>query len=120
MTRAGVLRSRSSAGQAAVEAVAAFPLVVVAALLCLQAMAVGAVAVQADNAAHAAAVAYGEAGADSAERAARRAVPGWTRGRVSVSIGGGFARVTMRPRALFPGIAPALSARAPLPLAGGE
>lgn len=109
------------AGQAAVETVAAIPLALLAGLLCMQGLVVGACAVQADNAAHAAAVAYAESGGGAAAiAAARRALPGWSRGRVAVRLSHGRAIVTLRPRVLVPGVAPELSSRAPLPNGAGR
>ena len=58
---------------AVVEVVGLVPLVLLVGLICLQGLAIGATAVRADNAAHAAAVAFAERGAGSAAAAARAA-----------------------------------------------
>lgn len=97
-------------GQALVELVAIAPLVLLCALLGLQALAAGAAYVYADNAAHAAALA-GQLGGD-ADAAARAALPGWSRGRVGVVDRDGRLTVTVRPRALVPPLAKLLTARA--------
>ncbi len=107
---------RPQAGRGTVESVAALPLILVVGLLCMQGLVVGACVVQADNAAHAASVAYAETGgAAAAIAAARRALPGWSRGRVAVRVSRGRVVVTLRPRVLIPGIAPTLRSLAPLP-----
>ncbi len=112
----GSARVRPQRGQSTVEAIAGAPIVAVVGLLCLQALVVGAVAVQADNAAHAAAVAWAESGTSAARDAALRALPGWSRSRVDVRFSGGRARITVRPRALTPLALPKLRSSAPLPL----
>ena len=82
-------------GQASVELVALAPLIVVAVLAAAQLLAAGSAAVLADHAAEAGAVALLE-GADPAA-AARAALPGWSRSRVSVEITGRRVRVRVRP-----------------------
>ncbi len=114
-------RTIVSAGQSTVELLAAVPLVALVGLICLQGLIAGAISVQADNAAHAAAVAWahrGESGTDAAA-AARAALPGWARGRVRVRTTGNFIRVTLRPRTLIPGLGLEWHARSPLPVAEG-
>ena len=44
--------------------------------------------------------------------AARRALPGWSRGRLAVTVRGRVVRVALRPPGLLPGIASALGSRA--------
>lgn len=107
-TRPGA--GRREHGQALVELVATAPLVLLCALLSLQALAAGAAYVYADNAAHVAALA-GQLGGDTAA-AARAALPGWSRGRVRVAERDGRVTVTVRPRALVPPLARLLTARA--------
>lgn len=101
---------RRERGQALVELVATAPLVLLCALLGLQALAAGAAYVYADNAAHAAALA-GQLGGDRVG-GARAALPGWSRGRVGVVERGGRVTVTVRPRALVPPLAELLTAHA--------
>ena len=69
-------------GQAAVELVAALPALLFAALLALQLLAVGYASTLADGAAEAGALAAASGG--KAEKAARAALPGWTRDAVEV------------------------------------
>lgn len=94
---------RAEGGQSVVELVAATPIVLICGLLCLQALAAGASHVYADNASHAGALAA-TMGEDPA-RAARAALPGWSRGRVRVTVRRGSVRVRLRPRALVPPLA---------------
>ena len=82
-------------GQASVELVAATPLLLVLALVVFQLLAVGYAAVLAGNAAEAGALAL--AGGADARAAARASVPGWSRARMKVSVGGGDVSVRMRP-----------------------
>ncbi|MBI5310402.1 MAG: hypothetical protein HZB14_05165 [Actinobacteria bacterium] len=103
------MRRRSpQLGQALVETVASVPVLIVCAMLGMQGLAAGAAWLQADNAAHSAALAA-QSGGD-ASRAARAALPGWSRGRVSVSARHGRIDVWLTPRALFPPLAGALRA----------
>lgn len=97
-------------GQASVETVALAPLVVLCCLLGMQALIAGSNFVAAANSAHAGALA-GQLGHDPA-RAARRSVPGWSTGRVRVSSRSGRVAVELRPRAIVPGLAALLVARA--------
>jgi Flp pilus assembly protein TadG len=118
MTGAGTKRRQR--GQSTVEAVALAPIVLLVGLVCLQALVVGAGAVQVDNAAHAAAVAWAESGADAARRAASSALPGWSRSDVATRISGGRVYVSVRPRAVVPVRPPALRSSAPLASAGSQ
>lgn len=95
-------------GQSLVETVAALPVLMLCALAGLQALASGAAWIQADNAAHAAAVAAQTGG--RAEAAARESLPGWSRGRVKVRQRGGRVDVWLTPRSFLPGMARVLRA----------
>ena len=95
-------------GQALVETMAAIPVLLICALLGMQGLAAGVAWLQADNAAHAAALAA-QTGGD-ASRAARSALPGWSRGRVRVRNQGARVDVWLTPRALVPPLAPLLRA----------
>ncbi|HEX6652899.1 MAG TPA: hypothetical protein VF072_09160 [Thermoleophilaceae bacterium] len=86
-------------GQAAVELVATFPLLLVIALAVTQLFAVGSASVLAGNAAEAGALAL--AGGGDAPAAARAALPGWTRAHGRVSVEGGEVTVRLRPPALL-------------------
>ena len=99
---------RAERGQATVELVALAPLVVGAVLACAQLLAAGAARELADHAAGAGAIALLQ-GTD-APAAAREAVPGWSRGRVTVRIDGRRVRVVLRPRAFLPGLGGLLAA----------
>jgi hypothetical protein len=79
-------------GQATVELLAGLPALLLAALIALQLLATGYSLTIADGAAEAGALAL--AAGRPAEPAARAALPGWARDRVSVSVEGG--RVTVR------------------------
>jgi hypothetical protein len=85
----------SERGQASVELVAALPGLLLLALVIFQLLAVGYAAVLAGDAAEAGALAL--AGGADARAAARNAVPGWSRARMTVSVHGGDVRVAMRP-----------------------
>ena len=91
-------------GQSAVEVLSTVPLIAVAALLCMQALAAGVAVTSADHAAHAAVVALAGGDPATAQLAARRAIPGWARGRMRTRVSGDEVRVTLRPRAIFPGL----------------
>lgn len=96
-------------GQAAIETLAALPVLIVCVLVALQGLATGAAWLQADNAAHAAALAAQTGGDGSL--AARMALPGWSRGRVRVRERRGRVDVWLTPRALMPPLAPMLRVR---------
>jgi hypothetical protein len=96
MTAAARLRT-DVAGQASVELAVLAPLLVLVVLAAAQLLAAGAAAALADHAAEAGAVALLE-GADPAA-AARDAVPGWSRGRMTVAVDGRRVRVRLRPPA---------------------
>jgi len=102
----GVARARGFAGgrgQAAVELLAALPALLLAGLVAFQLLAVGWALSLADGAAEAGALAAA-AGTDPRE-AAREALPGWARERVTVSARGGGIRVELRPPSPLPGVA---------------
>jgi Flp pilus assembly protein TadG len=85
----------SERGQASVEVVAAVPALLLLALALFQLLAVGYAAVLAGDAAEAGALAV--AGGGDARAAARDAVPGWSRARMTVSVSGDSVRVAMLP-----------------------
>ncbi len=103
-------RRRCERGQSTVELVAIAPVVLLCALLGLQALVAGANFVVAGNAAHAGALA-GQLGRDP-RRAAREAAPGWSTSTRSVSVRDRRVVVRLRPRAIVPPLAPLLTARA--------
>jgi hypothetical protein len=94
-------------GQATVELVGILPVCVAVALGAGQLLAAGAAHELAGTAAQAGAMAILQGG-DPA-RAARAAVPGWSRSRMDVRVRGGRVRVRLRPVALVPGVAGSLS-----------
>ena len=83
--------TRSTRGQAAIESVAAVAIFILIGALSLQILATGHTASLADGAAEAAAVAV--VNGRSAERAARRSLPGWAAERAAVVRIGGAVRV---------------------------
>lgn len=86
----------SERGQASVELAAAVPALMLLALVVFQLLAVGYSSVLAGNAAEAGALAL--AGGANARAAARGAVPGWSRARMTVAVlGGSEVRVALRP-----------------------
>lgn len=98
---------RAKTGQASVELIAALPALAFAVALAVQLLLVGYSLTIADGAAEAGALA-GAAGRDARE-AARDALPGWARGRSSVSSAGGRVRVEVRPPAPLPALSDALT-----------
>lgn len=104
-------------GQAAIEVFALAPVVFVTGLICMQGFAAGANVVTADRAAHSAAVALLKGDAAAARRAASRALPAWSRGRVFVTGAGRRVTVRLRPRALLPGLASLLETESTVALA---
>jgi len=103
-------RAASHAGQAAVELVALLPLLVALALAVLQALAAGVAAELAGHAAQSGAVALAE-GRDG-EAAARAALPGWSRSRLTVAVHGTRVEVRVTPPSLLPGAGERLAASA--------
>lgn len=96
------IRWRSARGQAQIELVAGIPILLVAALIALQLLAVGYAQSLADGAAEAGAIAAAD-GRD-AESAARSGLPGWTESRVGVESADGEITVELDPPALLPGL----------------
>jgi hypothetical protein len=95
-------------GQAAIELLAALPLLLAAALAAGQLLAWGAARELAGHAAGAGAAALLQ---DRDPRAAARAaLPGWSRSRVEVAVDGRRVRVGVRPPGLVPGLARSLRA----------
>ena len=94
-------------GQATVEAVAAIPLLLLAGAVALQLLAAGYALTPADGAAEAGALAL--AGGRPARRATLDSLPGWARGRATVSVAGGEVKVRLLPPALLPTLADPLA-----------
>lgn len=94
-------------GQASVELAVLAPLLVVVVLAAAQLLAAGAAGELADHAAEAAAVALLQ-GTDPTA-AARHAVPGWSRRRMTVDVDGRRVRVRLRPPSMIPGLASLLA-----------
>ena len=84
-----------SRGQAAVELVAALPVLLLVAALALQLLIAGYALSLADGAAEAGALALASGG--SAREAARAALPGWARADVVVDVEGGRVNVRLLP-----------------------
>lgn len=97
-------------GQATVEAVAGIATLALAGLLCFQLLATGYTATVADGAAAAGAVAMIRG--EPVEPAVREALPGWARGRVSVSRAGTRIKIRLRPPSPFGSIAERLEVTA--------
>ena len=95
-------------GQATVELAVLAPLLAAVVLAAAQLLAAGAASVLADHAAEAGAVALLQ-DADPAA-AARAALPGWSRGRVRVTVEGRRVRVRLRPPAPVAGLGRMLEA----------
>jgi hypothetical protein len=106
-------------GQATLELIASIPLLLAAAAVVLQLLAVGYAQSLADGAAEAGAIAVGAG--RSADPAVRQALPGWAARRVEVDVDGGGVEVSLQPPSLLPRAAEALRvegsawARRPLP-----
>jgi hypothetical protein len=79
--------------------VAALPVLLLAALVALQLLAVGHAASLADGAAEAGALALASGG--SAAEASRAALPGWAEDDVAVSVRGGTVTVRLQPPSLL-------------------
>jgi hypothetical protein len=99
---------RSSEGQAAVETIALLPVLALVAASVGQFLAAGAAATMAGHAAEAGAVAIVE-GADPVA-AVGRALPGWPRSRVQITVAGRRVSVRLHPPALIPGLGALLDA----------
>jgi hypothetical protein len=98
---------RGERGQATVELVAGIPVLLLAALICLQLLAAGYALTLADGAAEAGALALAEGG--SAADAARKSLPGWADDNVSVAVEGEEVIVHLRPPSPFGTIADRLA-----------
>ena len=96
-------------GQASVELVVLAPMLVMVVLAVAQLLAAGAAGELADHAAEAGAVAMLQ-GADPAT-AARDALPGWSRSRMSVRVDGRRVQVRLRPPSPIPALADRLESR---------
>jgi hypothetical protein len=104
------LRLGDGAGQASIEVVALLPVLLVAGAATFEVLAAGAGRELAGHAAEAGAVALAQ-GADP-RRAARDALPGWSRPGLAVRVRGTRVEVRLRPPVAVPGLADALAARA--------
>jgi hypothetical protein len=101
---------RCADGQASVELVGMVPLVAAVVLAAAQFLAAGVTREYAGHAAEAGAVAMLQGG-DPVE-AARRALPGWSRGAMHVAVSGRAVRVRVRPVGLVPPLAARLESTA--------
>ena len=99
-----------SEGQASVELVAAIPILLAVTLAAAQLLAAGLCRELAGDAAGAGAAALLQS--RDPEAAARRALPGWSRGQLRVTRHGRELRVTISPPSLVPGLARLLSVEA--------
>ena len=99
---------RSARGQASIELLGTFPLLLVVALGAAQLLAAGLCREYAAQSARAGAAALLQGRAP--DEAARRAVPGWSSRSVDVTVEGRRVTVRVRPRAALPGLAPVLAA----------
>jgi Flp pilus assembly protein TadG len=106
----------SERGQASVELVAAVPALLLLALALFQLLAVGYAAVLAGDAAEAGALAVARGG--DVRAAARNAVPGWSRARMTVSVSGDSVRVRMRPPSPLAALADRLEVHGAAAVAG--
>jgi hypothetical protein len=109
--------AREVRGQASVELLGALPALLLVGLVAFQFLAVGYAAVLAGNAAEAGALAL--AGGGDARDAARHAVPGWSRAKMTVAVAGDAVRVRMRPPSPLAAVARELEVGARATL-GGE
>lgn len=96
-------RAGGERGQAQIELVAGVPLLLLAALVALQLLAVAYAQSLADGAAEAGAIAAADG--RGSEAAARAGLPGWAGSRVEVEADGGEVTVALDPPALLPGLA---------------
>ena len=106
----GERRGDAEDGQASVELVALLPLAALVALATGQLLAAGQARELAGNAAGAGAVALVQ-GTDPRD-AARAALPGWSHDRVTLRVDGRRVVVSLRPRAVLPGLSRRLTAMA--------
>ena len=108
----------SERGQASVELVAALPALLLLALVVFQLLAVGYSVVLAGDAAEAGALAL--AGGADARQAARAALPGWSRARLTVNVTGDSVRVAMRPPSALAVLTRTLEVHASAAVGGGS
>jgi Flp pilus assembly protein TadG len=101
-------RRTGESGQASVELVLVAPLIVLIVLAAAQLLAAGAAGELADHAAEAAAVAVLQG--EDPKAAARDAVPGWSRKRMSIQVTGRRIRVRLQPPSPIPALAGLLEA----------
>lgn len=94
-------------GQASLEVVAAIPVLLVVAVLCLQLLAAGYATTLVDGAAEAGALAL--AGGVPAEPAVEAALPGWARDRFELDRDGGRLTIELRPPSPFTAVGRALA-----------
>lgn len=100
-------RTLSPHGQASVELVALVPVLVAVALAIGQLLAAGAARELAGHAAEAAAIALGRG--DDAQAAARDALPGWSKDRLSIAVDGRRVVATVKPVSIVPPLADGLT-----------
>ena len=100
---------RSQRGQSSVAVVALLPLLLLIALVAGQLLAAGRCRELAGHAAAAGAAALLQD--EDPERAARQALPGWSRARLQVVVRGRSVRIALSPPGLLPGLADALRTR---------
>jgi len=110
MSGARIWPHPGSRGQATVELVAILPLGLLVALTIAQLLAAGSARELAGNAAEAGAAALLQ-GSDPG-KAARDALPGWSRDRATIRVAGRRVEVRLRPRAVVPLLADRLEAHA--------
>ena len=97
-------------GQASVELAAFLPLLLIVVLVVAQLLAAGRCRELVGQAAGAGAAALLQD--EDPVRAARRALPGWSRGRLDVTVHGRVVSAVLRPPGLVPGLSGLLRARA--------
>lgn len=90
-------------GQASVELLGGIPALLLLGLIVFQALAVGYSTVLAGTAAEAAAISL--AGGGDPRSAARAAVPGWSRARMTVAVAADRVEIAMRPPSPIPAVA---------------
>jgi hypothetical protein len=100
--------SAPARGQATVEVVAMLPLLAAVGVAILQLLAAGAASEYAGHAAEAGAIALADG--RNPRQAAREALPGWSRRRLTVSVHGRSVRVRLRPPAIMSGVGELLAA----------
>jgi hypothetical protein len=104
------VRPARERGQASVEVVGMLPLLALAGMAVLQLLAAGAAQEYAGHAAEAGAIALGQG--HDARDAARDAIPGWSRRRLTVGVDGRRVSVRLRPPAILHAVGDLLAAEA--------